>query len=328
MNAITGSHVARIYKDNDEQKKLHKYDGAFYSRMSMEIDGESKGNGILNITADNEGLDTEMHLTLNGGVIHIQSADDGINVNEDGISVLTINGGYLSIFAGNGKEGDGIDSNGWIVINDGTVISLANPNSMDGGIDSDMDTSINGGTVIGAGSMYDPLESNSEQLFMFLQFAEDTDDLIVVTDEKDVPIFAYDFPYDYTYISFSTPTLTEGTYHVYKGGDISGTEQDGLYSTITSYSSGIQLHHGGSSLNGGKGNRPDMNAHSERPAPPEGMENSGRPNSFGGNMQSSSDTESYDFVLTSSSRGFTNVSGNILSTSNNGIGFTDVASNS
>ncbi len=364
VNAITGSHVARIYKDNDEQKKLHKYDGAFYSRMSMEIDGESKGNGILNITADNEGLDTEMHLTLNGGVIYIQSADDGINVNEDGISVLTINGGYLSIFAGNGKEGDGIDSNGWIVINDGTVISLANPNSMDGGIDSDMGTSINGGTVIGAGSMYDPLESNSEQLFMFLQFAEDTDDLIVVTDAKDVPIFAYDFPYDYTYISFSTPTLTEGTYHVYKGGDISGTEQDGLYSTITSYSSGIQLHHGGTSLNGGKGDRPDMNAHSERPAfpnnsemphlpekgelptipedmkfpmmpenserpaPPEGMENSGRPNSFGGNMQSSSDTESYDFVLTSSSRGFTNVSGNILSTSNNGIGFTDVASNS
>lgn len=355
VNAIKGSHVARIYKDNDEQKKLHKYDGAFYSRMSMEIDGESKGNGILNITADNEGLDTEMHLTLNGGVIHIQSADDGINVNEDGISVLTINGGYLSIFAGNGKEGDGIDSNGWIVINDGTVISLANPNSMDGGIDSDMGTSINGGTVIGAGSMYDPLESNAEQLFMFLQFAEDTDDLIVVTDEKDVPIFAYDFPYDYTYLSFSTPTLTEGTYHVYKGGDISGTEQDGLYSTITSYSSGIHLHHGGTSLNGGKGDRPDMDDHSEmqhlpekgelptipedmkfpmmpdnseRPAPPEGMENSGRPNSFGGNMQSSSDTESYDFVLTSSSRGFTNVSDNILSTSNNGIGFTDVASNS
>lgn len=120
----------------------------------------------------------------------------------------------------------------------------------------------------------------------------------------------------------------------------------------------------GTSLNRGKGDRPDMNDHSERPAfpnnsemqhlpekgelptipedmkfpmmpdnserpaPPEGMENSGHPNSFGGNMQSSSDTESYDFVLTSSSHGFTNVSGNILSTSNNGIGFTDVASNS
>lgn len=203
------------------------------------------------------------------------------------------------------------------MINDGTVISLANPNSMDGGIDSDMGTSINGGTVIGAGSMYDPLENNSEQLFMFLQFAEDTDNLIVVTDEKDTPIFAYDFPYDYTYISFSTPTLTEGTYHVYKGGDISGTEQDGLYSTITSYSSSIQLHHGDTSLNGGKGDRPDMNDHSERPAFPNNSE-----------MQSSSDTESYDFVLTSSSRGFTNVSGNILSTSNNGMGFTDVASNS
>lgn len=240
VNAIKGSHVARIYKDNAEQKKLHKYDGAFYSRMSMEIDGESKGNGILNITADNEGLDTEMHLTLNGGVIHIQSADDGINVNEDGISVLTINGGYLSIFAGNGKEGDGIDSNGWIVINDGTVISLANPNSMDGGIDSDMGTSLNGGKG-------DRLDMN---------------------DHSERPAF---------------PNNSEMP-HLPEKGELPTIPEDMKF--------------------------PMMPENSERPAPPEGMENSGRPNSFGGNMQSSSDTESYDFVLTSSSRGFTDVASN------------------
>ena len=31
-NTVTGSHVARIYKEGTT-KKLHKYDGAFYSRM-------------------------------------------------------------------------------------------------------------------------------------------------------------------------------------------------------------------------------------------------------------------------------------------------------
>ena len=373
VNNVKGSHVARIYKDNDQQKKLHKYDGAFYSRMSMEIDGETKGDGILNITADNEGLGSELHLTLNGGVINIQSADDGINVPEDGISVLNINDGYLSVFAGLGAEGDGIDSNGWININGGTVLSLANPNSMDGGIDSDMGTTINGGTVIGAGSMYDPIESSSKQPYMFLQFTEDTDDLIVVTDEKDIPVIAYDFPYDYSYISVSTPSLSEGTYHVYKGGTIAGTESDGLYTNITSYSNGTQLHHGGTSLNGGKGERPALPEgmengerpalpegmeNGERPAPPEGMENGerpalpegmvngeppalpegmenpGRPGGFGGGMQSSSDSESYDFVLTSSNRGFTNVSSSEIkdSTANNVsntvAGFTDVKSDS
>lgn len=362
VNNIKGSHVARIYKDNADQKKLHKYDGAFYSRMSMEIDGETKGNGQLNIVADNEGLDTEMHLTINGGNIDIQSSDDGINVNEDGISVLTINGGYLNIYAGNGSEGDGIDSNGWIVINDGTVISRANPKSPDGGIDSDMGATINGGTVIGAGNMYDPLEDDSKQLFMFLQLTESTDDLIVVTDENDNPIFAYDFPNSYSYISFSMPTLSEGTYHVYKGGTITGVEKDGFYSEITSYVKGTQLHHGGTSTgnnmggmnrpqgnmtpetidgnqttfnpnkNGNKGERPTMPEGiemGERPEMPEGMEMSERPErpggtngGFGGRpggMQSSSETESYDFVLSAANKGFTNVSsGDISNTTTNG----------
>lgn len=361
VNKVNGSHVARIYKDNGNQKKLHKYDGAFYSRMSMEIDGEAKGDGILNIVSDNEGLDTELHLTLNGGVVNIKSADDGINVNEDGVSVLTINDGYLNIFAGLGAEGDGIDSNGWITINGGTVLSLANPNSMDGGIDSDMGTTINGGTVIGAGSMYDAIEDSSKQPFMFLQFTEDTDDLIVVTDEKDVPIIAYDFPYDYSYISISSPSLDEGTYHVYKGGNITGTHSDGLYTEITAYTDGTQLHHGGTSIKGDKGNRPtppsgdqtqvpagngerpvlpegtsfptppqdgerptlpeDGNfpippQDGEHPTPPEGMENPGRPGGFGGGMQSSGATTSFDFVLTSSNHGFTNVSSNTNNATN------------
>lgn len=374
VNNISGSHVARIYKDNGEQKKLHKYDAAFYSRMSMEIDGETNGNGVLNITSDNEGLDTELHLTINGGNINIKSCDDGINVNEDGISVLTMNGGYLNVYAGNGSEGDGIDSNGWIVINGGTVISLANPKSMDGGIDSDMGATINGGTVIGAGNMYDPLENESTQPFMFLQLAEKTDQLLTVTDANDTPIFAYDFPNNYTYLVFSTPTLSHGTYHVYQGGTITGSETDGFYSQISSYIKGTQLQHGGTSTNnniGGmmhpqgdsntvKGERPGFEGFDEssRPAfpdgmdgftPPENMNTNTRPNrpegfengnaggnggGFGGphGMQSSGETESIDFVLSTSNNGFTNVlatTSNVTgNTSNATSSFSDVKSDS
>lgn len=299
VNNITGSHVAKIYKDGTTDKK-YKFDGAFYSKMSINIDGETLGTGRLNITADNEGLDSELHLTINGGIIHINSADDGINTNEDGVSVTTINGGYLYIFAGNGAEGDGIDSNGWIVINGGTVISLANPNSDDGGIDSDMGTYINGGTVVGAGGMYDEIENDSEQLFMFMQFAEDTDDTIVVTDENDNPVFAYDFPYDYTYIVFSTPELAEGTYHVYMGGSIEGTEENGLYTSITSYTDGTQLKHGGE-LKGGMNGEPPArsdnngemaempenapNSDETQPTPPEKPENNNNPNDSSNSSQ-------------------------------------------
>lgn len=98
----------------EDSGKLHKYDGAFYSKMSMNVDGGEAGTGVLNITADNEGLDTELHLTINGGTINITSGNDGINTNEDNVSVTTVNGGSVNIqVAGETGEGDGIDSNGW-----------------------------------------------------------------------------------------------------------------------------------------------------------------------------------------------------------------------
>ena len=179
-NNISGSYVARIYDPKTiqvnkagtevkEAEKLHKYDGAFYSKRSMNIDGN---DGILNIFAENEGLDSEMHLTINGGDIRINSGNDGINTNEDEVSVTTINDGKLSInVLGTTGEGDGIDSNGWLVINGGTVISSACATSGDAGIDSEMGIYINGGTVIAGGNMLDRI-AGGDQTYVVLQFAE------------------------------------------------------------------------------------------------------------------------------------------------------------
>ena len=72
-STVSGSHVAKIFKDKDGEKKLWKQDAAIYSYMSMNIDG----TGILSLTADNEGLGSEMHLTMNGGDIRILSGNDG-----------------------------------------------------------------------------------------------------------------------------------------------------------------------------------------------------------------------------------------------------------
>ena len=266
VNNVTGSHVARIYKDNEEQKKLWKSDGAFYSFMSMKIEGEQDGTGVLNITADNEGLDSELHLTLNGGNVSIVSQNDGINTNEDGVSVTTINGGTLHIVAGLGDEGDGIDSNGFLVINGGTVISMANPRS-DSGLDSDMGSYINGGTVVALGSTMDWAESDSGQVTMNLQFAssQDAGDAIVVCNESGEVVFAYDPSEDQTasgktrsYLGavLSCPNFeVSQTYSVYVGGVVSGQETQGVYDveTVTGYEGGTQQAYTGTDVQGGPG---------------------------------------------------------------------------
>ncbi len=167
VNNVNGSHVARIYepgtvelsedgKEVKEAKKLHKYDGAFYSKRTMNVSGGELGTGVLNIFADNEGLDSELHLTINGGNINIVSGNDGINTNEDNVSVTTVNGGHLSITVnGSTGEGDGIDSNGWLVLNGGVVDVSGCGFSGDAGIDSDKGIYINGGEICAGGNMFD-----------------------------------------------------------------------------------------------------------------------------------------------------------------------------
>ena len=225
-NTVNGSYVARIYKDKEGEKKLWKQDGAIYSYMSMNV----YGPGVLDLNAENEGMDTELHLTVNGGDIVIRSGNDGINTNEDDVSVTTINGGNLHIMAGLGAEGDGIDSNGYLVINGGTVISAAHPAS-DAGLDSTCGSFIHGGTVVALGASMDWAESDSGQVTMNLQFAHDRKptDAIRITGDDGTEVFVYDPAADdavgedarrYSGAIISCPAFKQGdTYFVYAGGE-------------------------------------------------------------------------------------------------------------
>lgn len=264
-NKVSGSHTVKVNEDDI------KHDAAISSNVSLLVDG----TGALTVIGDREGIEVKFnHLTINDGTIHVNSADDPINGSEDGVAHITINGGYVYASASLGQEGDGIDSNGYITINGGTVIALASPNSGDSGLDSDMGTVINGGNVVGAGNMYDEIEQTSGQLYMFLQFAQAADQLICVTDAADNPVFAYDFSDSYSYLSFSTETLTDGIYHVYSGGEITGEEMDGFYSNITSYTGGTPMTHGGTAENSGNGGQRQGRGgnFAEGGTPPEGME--------------------------------------------------------
>ena len=241
VNNIAGSYVARIYKPDSvelsedgsevvDSKKLHKYDGAFYSKMSMNVDGEAEGTGVLNIFAENEGLDSELHLTVNGGVINILSGNDGINTNEDGVSVTTVNGGTMTIEVdGATGEGDGIDSNGWLVINGGTVIAAACGDSQDAGIDSDMGIYINGGTVVASGNMYDRIEDGGQNYVVF-SFAERQQGgtTYSLEDVGSMPVGTYTPANDFTYLVISDANMSAANYRLLQGETpLSGIVSDG-----------------------------------------------------------------------------------------------------
>lgn len=152
-NNFTGANVYRMLKpakkkdsvttidgtDVSQQKKRYKMDGAFYSFSSMAIGGEANATGVLNITSSTyEGLNTEMHATLESGTVNITAPDDAINVNEDYISVFTMLDGEMTIKSNNG---DGIDSNGYVVLLGGSLdITAGNQSTApagEGGIDAE-----------------------------------------------------------------------------------------------------------------------------------------------------------------------------------------------
>ncbi|BDF68580.1 hypothetical protein CE91St43_25520 [Oscillospiraceae bacterium] len=322
-NSVIGSHVARIYKEGTT-KKLHKYDGAFYSRMSMNINGDNgDDSGKLSIVADNEGLDSELHLTINGGTIAIVSQDDGINTNEDGVSVTTVNGGMLTIDAGNGAEGDGIDSNGYLVINGGTVWTMSNESSPDGGIDADMPILLNGGALYAFGTRNDAASSDSAQPYMELSFASTlpAGSEVEVTDGDGNVVWSAVTLKKCQSITLTNAALALDTvYHVYV---------DGVLQCYSGNSFGMMGGHGGFG-----GQRPegmdgqDMPAAGQPPQdggdfggrggkgqldgqPPEGFDPGQmgqRPESgFGGGQAQADGSGSTDFTLSAATKSFSGV---------------------
>lgn len=263
-NIISGSYVAKIFKEGTtakdvekgSAKKAHKYDAAIVSNMSFNIDDGTIGNGKLTVNAEKEGIETKLHMTINGGEITINANDDSLNAGEDEVSVITINDGVIICDSGfgSGDEGDGIDSNGWIVVNGGFIIACANAKSMDSGLDSDLGIYINGGTVLGTGNMYDEVMEDSAQEFLVMNFNETIaeGEIILIKDQAGNAIAAFYAANAYKIAVFSSLELKDENYRLFKVSDVSGDLKGSIYTNITDAADEVPLQFSSEGIKKGK----------------------------------------------------------------------------
>lgn len=211
-------------------------DATLWSSATLNIGG---GGDLTVVGNYQEGIASEMHMNLNGGNIWVTSFDDGLNANNDGVSIITINDGFLHINAG----GDGIDSNGTVVMNGGVVISSSALTDMSGGMDADGAVTVNGGTLIVTGARNSVPVSTSAQKSLVVSFGttQPADTLAAIVDTEGNPIVIFAPEVAYQEMVVSTPTIADGvTYTVYTGGSTEGESQNGWYAQ-GQYTPGTQV---------------------------------------------------------------------------------------
>ena len=206
-------HTTNILKDNGSSE----YDGCIYSEGNLTIEG----NGTLKVYGkqeEGEGIATETKdITINGGDIYIESADDGLNAGGDG-GIITINNGNIFIKA----NGDGIDSNKDLIINGGTIYTMGSSVGGDAGIDTDGKFEINGGEVIALGSdmLQSPDdESNQLSICFSLNSKITSGSNISLKDGGENEVISFEAKEDFKTLIISNADICNNTYYLYINGE-------------------------------------------------------------------------------------------------------------
>lgn len=224
--------------------------GATYT-YSSSLDSKAKGikaDGALAINGGSvmvratggegsEGIESKSTLTVTGGSVEVYSYDDALN----SASHLYIKGGYIYAYAlGN----DGIDANGNLYIQGGTTVAYGT-SSPECGIDANEEEGysviVTGGTLvgIGGGTSYPSSQSTQPSIVYGGSVSNGS---TVALNSGSTNILALTMGRSYNgnvCILFTSPSLSKGgSYTVYTGASVSGTDWHGLYVGATVSSTG------------------------------------------------------------------------------------------
>ncbi len=198
-------------------------DDALHADTSLTLaDGEGT------VEKSSEGLEAPV-MEIRGGTWDVYSSDDGINLSggalsgfgnefaaDDSLSLL-ISGGTVNV----SSEGDGIDSNGSITMTGGTVCVDGPVNSGNGALDYNGTFDISGGTLIAVGSsgMAQGLSGSSSQnaLSVALSSQQAAGTELSIRDAGGSTVISYTPEKTYSFVTVSTPDMTDGTYSLYIG---------------------------------------------------------------------------------------------------------------
>lgn len=261
INNILFAKVQAASEDLAEGDPYYFYKGA--GAISSDIDLYFEGTGYLEVKSKNkEGIETKGNLTFSGGTgdYVVYAYDDCLNTttkssnNSSVRNTLTIDvNSLVAVVDGteDADEGDAIDSNGQLIINGGTIVAIAHP-GQDAGLDSESGTVINGGTILATGDMFDSISNQSKQNYAVFSFqkGQTSNGIIALLNEKDEVIMAYKSDRSFSNLVFSSSNLTEGTYKLYKGGEIEGSFLNGFYTKVTKYTKGTEQGFSGNNAGG------------------------------------------------------------------------------
>ena len=208
INLLEGT--TNILKDSGSSE----LDGCIYSSGDLTIEGNGKLE-IYGNQEEGEGIaTTDANITINGGNIYIESADDGINAGGDNGGLITINDGNIMVKA----SGDGIDSNKDLVINAGKIYTVGSSNGGDAGIDTDGKFEINGGEIIAIGSdMLQNPDNNSKQKYISftLNSVITNGSKISLKDINENEVISFEAKEDFKTLIVSNSLLKDSTYYLY-----------------------------------------------------------------------------------------------------------------
>ncbi len=173
-------------------------------------------SGNIRIPSCCEGLEA-VQITIAGGTLYIQPADDGLNASGySGNSAITITGGEITVIVENGRDADGLDSNKNIYISGGKLFVSVSDNggscAIDYGSENGGVCEISGGIVLACGSsaMAEGFDPSSPQGFLMRTASASAGTIVTVKDADGNALISEKVPCSFSSVLVSTPEMEIG----------------------------------------------------------------------------------------------------------------------